>query len=115
MLQSHAIEVDGASVGAAIRIDRGYCFVAVDYRLGELDKSIWPTLDDVQRVARRYLKAATPPGPTPAVPHAHAATHELTRNGYRYDMMINRGFLVRWLAVMHWRWRRWQWSIDIEE
>ena len=30
MLQSHVIDVDGVCVGAAIRIDRGYRFVAID-------------------------------------------------------------------------------------
>ena len=37
MLQSHIIDVDGVFVGAAIRIDRGYRFVATDFRLEELD------------------------------------------------------------------------------
>ena len=37
MLQSHIIEVDGVFVGAAIRIDRGYRFVATDFRLEELE------------------------------------------------------------------------------
>ena len=44
MLQSHIIEIDGVFVGAAIRIDRGYRFVATDFRLEELDTTIWPTL-----------------------------------------------------------------------
>ena len=53
MLQSHIIDVDGVFVGAAIRIDRGYRFVATDFRLEELDSTIWSTLDDVRRIARR--------------------------------------------------------------
>lgn len=63
MLQSHIIEVDGVFVGAAIRIDRGYRFVATDFRLEDLDSSVWPTLDDVRRLARRTLRAATSAGP----------------------------------------------------
>ena len=56
MLQSHVIDVDGAFVGAAIRLDTGYRFIATDIRLDELDGSIWPTLADVQRLARNlYL------------------------------------------------------------
>jgi hypothetical protein len=52
MLQSHVIDVDGVFVGAAIRIDRGYRFVATDLRLEELDSTVWPTLADVGRLAR---------------------------------------------------------------
>ncbi len=56
MLQSHVIDVDGAFVGAAVRLDRGYRFIATDMKLDDLDGSIWPTLADVQRLARRiYL------------------------------------------------------------
>ncbi len=72
MLQSHVIDVDGVFVGAAIRIDRGYRFVATNFRLEELDATIWPTLADVRRLARRLyltgsfagpvLVSATPPG-----------------------------------------------------
>jgi hypothetical protein len=52
MLQSHVIDIDGAFVGAAIRLDRGYRFIATDIRLEELDGTIWPTLGDVTRLAR---------------------------------------------------------------
>jgi hypothetical protein len=56
MLQSHIIEVDGAFVGAAVRLDRGYRFIATDIRLDDLDGSIWQTLADVRRLARElYL------------------------------------------------------------
>jgi hypothetical protein len=73
MSQSHIIEVDGAFVGVAVRIDRGYRFVATDLRLDELDTSIWPTLDDVRRLARRSLLAATSAGPVS--PALHAGAH----------------------------------------
>jgi hypothetical protein len=71
MLQSHIIEIDGVFVGAAIRIDRGYRFVATDLRLEGLDSSIWPTLADVRRVARRALQLATSAGPI--APSLHRA------------------------------------------
>jgi hypothetical protein len=73
MLQSHIIDVDGVFVGTAIRIDRGYRFVAIDFRLEELDSSVWPTLDDVRRLARRTLVAATSAGPIS--PALHASAH----------------------------------------
>jgi hypothetical protein len=63
MLQSHIIEVDGVFVGVAVRIDRGYRFVATDFRLKQLDTSIWPTLEEVRRLARRVLGAATTTSP----------------------------------------------------
>jgi hypothetical protein len=53
MLQSHVIEIDGAFVGAAVRLDSGYRFIATDMKLDELDGSVWPTLADIQRLAHR--------------------------------------------------------------
>jgi hypothetical protein len=72
MLQSHVIEVDGVFVGVAIQLDRGYRFVATDFRLGDLDATILPTLEEVRRFARRTLLAATSAGPIQAAPHATA-------------------------------------------
>jgi len=75
MLQSHIIDVDGVFVGAAIRIDHGYRFVATDFRLEELDTSVWPTLADVRRVARRVYQQATSAGPiTPSLHTARIAS-----------------------------------------
>jgi hypothetical protein len=74
MLPPHIIDIDGVFVGAVIRIDRGYRFVAIDCRLEELDSAIWPTLADVQRLARRlYLTGsfagnATPENPRQRIP-----------------------------------------------
>ena len=73
MLQSHIIGVDGAFVGVAVRIDRGYRFVATDFRLEDLDTSVWPTLEDVQRLARRQLHLATSAGPISPALLAHRA------------------------------------------
>ena len=72
MIQSHVIDVDGVFVGAAVRLDTGYRFVATDFRLEQLDSTIWPTLADVRRLARRlYLTGSfdgrtTPQAPPPA-------------------------------------------------
>jgi hypothetical protein len=52
MIQSHVIDVDGVFVGAAVRLDTGYRFVATDCRLEQLDSTVWPTLADVRRLAR---------------------------------------------------------------
>jgi hypothetical protein len=86
MLQSHIIELDGVFVGAAIRIDRGYRFVATDFRLEELDSTIWPTLDDVRRVARRALRDATSAGPiSPSLYAPSHRTRERSTEPWRYQ------------------------------
>jgi hypothetical protein len=72
MLQSHIVDVDGVFVGAAVRIDRGYRFIATDFRMEEIDSTIWPTLDDVRRVARRAYQNATSAGPVAPTLHARA-------------------------------------------
>lgn len=51
MLQSHVIEIDGAFVGAAVRLTSGYRFVATDTRLDELNGTISPSLADVRKLA----------------------------------------------------------------
>jgi hypothetical protein len=53
MLQSHVIDIDGNFVGAAVRLDVGYRFIATDMKLEDLDGSVWPSLSDIQRLARR--------------------------------------------------------------
>jgi hypothetical protein len=78
MLQSHIIDIDGAFVGAAVRLDRGYRFVATDIRLDDLDGSIWPTLADIQRLARElYLTGRFPRtnAAGPDRPRALASNH----------------------------------------
>jgi hypothetical protein len=69
MLQSHVIEIDGAFVGAAVRLDAGYRFIATDLRLEELDGTIWPTLEDVRRLAHRLFRN----GPFTVASLAHPA------------------------------------------
>jgi hypothetical protein len=70
MLQSHVIEVDGAFVGAAVRLDTGYRFIATHIKLDDLDGSVWPTLADVQRLARRIYLGIPPGAPPQAFPTA---------------------------------------------
>jgi hypothetical protein len=60
MLQTHVIDIDGAFVGAAVRLDIGYRFIATDMKLDDLDGSIWPNLADVQRLARRIYLGEAP-------------------------------------------------------
>jgi len=64
MLQSHVIDIDGVFVGAAVRLHDGYRFVATDLRLDEIDGSLWPSLNDVRRVARARLRAGRYPAQT---------------------------------------------------
>jgi hypothetical protein len=53
---SIVMNIDDASVGAAIRLDTGYRSIAIDVKPDDLHGSIWPTLADVQRLARQiYL------------------------------------------------------------
>lgn len=66
MLQSHVITISGHFVGVAIRLDRGYRFVACDTRLYELDETIWPTLSDVERLARHLYLTGSFGAPLPA-------------------------------------------------
>jgi hypothetical protein len=56
MLQSHVITIDGTFLGAAVRLDNGFRFIATDIRMEELDGSTWPSLDDVHRLANRLYR-----------------------------------------------------------
>lgn len=64
MLQSHIIDIDGNFVGAAVRLDVGYRFIATDMKLDDLDGSVFPTLADVQRLVRRIYLAGRAPQTT---------------------------------------------------
>jgi hypothetical protein len=70
MLQSYVIEIDGTIVGAALRLEQGFRFVATDIRLEELDGSTWPSLADVQRLARQLYRTGRFGAPTEASSHA---------------------------------------------
>ena len=67
MLQSHIIDIDGAFVGAAVRLDLGYRFVATDLRVEELDGFVSPSLEDVKRLVRSLFltgRLGAPPRPS---------------------------------------------------
>jgi hypothetical protein len=55
MLRSYPIDIDGVFVGAAVQNERGFRFIATDYRLEDLDQTVWPTVVDVRRLARRLF------------------------------------------------------------
>jgi hypothetical protein len=63
MLQSHVIEIDGAFVGVAVRLDTGFRFIATDIRMEEVDGATLPSLADVRRLAHRLFRTGsfTPP------------------------------------------------------
>jgi hypothetical protein len=66
MLQSHPIEVDGIFVGAAIRLDTGFRFVAVDLRLEDLDGVVRPALGDIRALANRLCRGGAATSAAPA-------------------------------------------------
>lgn len=72
MLQSHVIDIDGTFVGAAVRLDNGYRFIATDIRLDDLDGTIWPSLADVKRLARRLFLTGHFGEARPGVTASHA-------------------------------------------
>ena len=63
MHQSHVIEVSGQFAGAALSHGGAFRFVAVDPRAGPLDRSVWPSLPDMQRAVTDLLRTGHPPHP----------------------------------------------------
>lgn len=57
MQQSHVIDIDGAFVGAAVRLEHGYRFIATDTRLDDLNGSYWATLEELRRRVHRMYRA----------------------------------------------------------
>jgi hypothetical protein len=55
MLKSHIIDINSVIAGVAIQSDRGFRFIAVDLRVEELDATVWPSLEQVSRLARRLF------------------------------------------------------------
>jgi hypothetical protein len=55
MRDSHIVELDGVFLGAAVSLNNGFRFKAVDTRLTEIDGSIWPSRDAIKSAARRTL------------------------------------------------------------
>ena len=61
MLQSHVVEVSGIFAGVAISVEPGFRFRAVHLAAGELDGSMWPSLDDLRQAARHLFTTARLP------------------------------------------------------
>ena len=61
MQRSHVIDVDGAFVGAAARLEHSYRFIATDMRVNALHGTQWPTLEELRRRVHRLYRT----GPTP--------------------------------------------------
>lgn len=60
MLQSHVIEADGVFLGAVIRQDSVFRFVAVHARVLVLDGSVCASLDEASRAARALFRSQRP-------------------------------------------------------
>lgn len=58
MRQSHVIEIDGIFLGAAVRLEDGFRFVAVDARVSALDGRVLATLEQARAAARHAFRAA---------------------------------------------------------
>ncbi len=69
MHQSHVIEVSGRFAGAAMSQGEAFRFVAVDPQAGLLDRSLWPSLPDVQRAVTQLMQT----GRLPDMPTGTAA------------------------------------------
>ena len=61
MHRSHVIEVSGRFAGAAVSQGGAFCFIAVDPQVEELDRSLWPSLPDMQRAVTQLMQAGRPP------------------------------------------------------
>jgi hypothetical protein len=61
MLKSVIVEACGVFVGAAVVQERGFRFVATHEKTRGLDGSVWPTLGDLQRVARTLYQTGILP------------------------------------------------------
>lgn len=61
MHRSHVIEVSGRFAGVAVSYGGAFRFVAVDPQAKELDRSLWPSLPDVQRAAALLMHAGRLP------------------------------------------------------
>ena len=60
MLQSHVVEADGIFLGAAVRQDTGFRFVAVHTRVTMLDGSVCASLAEANRAARTLFRNQQP-------------------------------------------------------
>lgn len=75
MPQSHVIAINGRFVGVALRLDRGFRFIAVDPRVEDMAEIIWPGIDKISRMARRALAQVH----SPAIDRQHTASWTRSR------------------------------------
>lgn len=61
MHQSHVIEVSGRFAGAAVSQGGAFRFVAVDPQVGELDRSLWPSLSAMQQAVTHLMRTGRLP------------------------------------------------------
>jgi hypothetical protein len=52
---SEPIEVDGVLVGVAVTHQLGVRFIAANDLLGDMDQSVWPTLEYARQAARQLF------------------------------------------------------------
>jgi hypothetical protein len=52
---SEPIEVDGVLVGVAVTHQLGVRFIAANDRVGDMDQSVWPTLEYARQAARHLF------------------------------------------------------------
>ena len=52
---SEPIEVDGVLVGVAVTHQLGVRFIAANGLLGDMDQSVWPTLEYARQAARQLF------------------------------------------------------------
>jgi len=50
------IQVDGSVVGAAVRQERGVRFIAIDWRVAEMDQSSWHTVEAARYAAEQMVR-----------------------------------------------------------
>jgi hypothetical protein len=51
--------VEGTIVGAAIRQAEGVRFIAIDWRAGEMDQTVWKTVDAARAAAEQLVLTGT--------------------------------------------------------
>ncbi len=56
MSLSVPIQVDGNLVGAAVRQEKGVRFIATDFRVAEMDQTLWPAAADALRAAEQLVR-----------------------------------------------------------
>ncbi|MGD0105426.1 MAG: hypothetical protein ABSC06_15500 [Rhodopila sp.] len=56
MSQSIPIQVDGSLVGAAVRQEKGVRFIATDFRVAEMDQTLWGEAADALRAAEQMVR-----------------------------------------------------------